>query len=429
MKDTQLVLVVDDTPANLNVVAEALGDAGFEIAIATDGERAIKQATVGQPDLILLDVMMPGIDGFETCRRLKASSLTCDIPVIFMTALADTTDKVKGFNLGAVDYIPKPFQEAELIARVTTHLKLRHLSQTLEQQVEERTSELKTALQQVQQSQVQLVQSEKMAVLGQLVAGIAHEINNPVNFILGNLDYTKEYTKSLLGFVQLYQKHYPNPVAEIQDHAKELDLEFLQEDLLKILDSMKMGTDRICEIVRSLRNFSHVDEAERKAVDIHEGIKSTLLILQHRLKSNSEHPAIQVIQDYGQLPLIECYAGSLNQVFMNILANAIDALEEFSAKHTYQENQKNPRQIIIRTSIIDSQVVQIAIADNGAGISEEIQQRIFDPFFTTKPVGKGTGMGMSISYQIITKKHHGKLLCNSTLSKGAEFIIQIPLRQ
>ena len=429
MKDTQLVLVVDDTPANLNVVAEALGDAGFEIAIATDGERAIKQATVGQPDLILLDVMMPGIDGFETCRRLKASPLTCDIPVIFMTALADTTDKVKGFNLGAVDYIPKPFQEAELIARVTTHLKLRHLSQTLEQQVEERTSELKTALQQVQQSQVQLVQSEKMAVLGQLVAGIAHEINNPVNFILGNLDYTKEYTKSLLGFVQLYQKHYPNPVAEIQDHAKELDLEFLQEDLLKILDSMKMGTDRICEIVRSLRNFSHVDEAERKAVDIHEGIKSTLLILQHRLKSNSEHPAIQVIQDYGQLPLIECYAGSLNQVFMNILANAIDALEEFSAKHTYQENQKNPRQIIIRTSIIDSQVVQIAIADNGAGIPEEIQQRIFDPFFTTKPVGKGTGMGMSISYQIITKKHHGKLLCNSTLSKGAEFIIQIPLRQ
>ncbi len=429
MKDTQLVLVVDDTPANLNVVAEALGDAGFEIAIATDGERAIKQATVGQPDLILLDVMMPGIDGFETCRRLKASPLTCDIPVIFMTALADTTDKVKGFNLGAVDYIPKPFQEAELIARVTTHLKLRHLSQTLEQQVEERTSELKTALQQVQQSQVQLVQSEKMAVLGQLVAGIAHEINNPVNFILGNLDYTKEYTKSLLGFVQLYQKHYPNPVAEIQDHAKELDLEFLQEDLLKILDSMKMGTDRICEIVRSLRNFSHVDEAERKAVDIHEGIKSTLLILQHRLKSNSEHPAIQVIQDYGQLPLIECYAGSLNQVFMNILANAIDALEEFSAKHTYQENQKNPRQIIIRTSIIDSQVVQIAIADNGAGIPEEIQQRIFDPFFTTKPVGKGTGMGMSISYQIITKKHHGKLLCNSTLNKGAEFIIQIPLRQ
>ena len=429
MKDTQLVLVVDDTPANLNVVAEALGDAGFEIAIATDGERAIKQATVGQPDLILLDVMMPGIDGFETCRRLKASPLTCDIPVIFMTALADTTDKVKGFNLGAVDYIPKPFQEAELIARVTTHLKLRHLSQTLEQQVEERTSELKTALQQVQQSQVQLVQSEKMAVLGQLVAGIAHEINNPVNFILGNLDYTKEYTKSLLGFVQLYQKHYPNPVAEIQDHAKELDLEFLQEDLLKILDSMKMGTDRICEIVRSLRNFSHVDEAERKAVDIHEGIKSTLLILQHRLKSNSEHPAIQVIQEYGQLPLIECYAGSLNQVFMNILANAIDALEEFSAKHTYQENQKNPRQIIIRTSIIDSQVVQIAIADNGAGIPEEIQQRIFDPFFTTKPVGKGTGMGMSISYQIITKKHHGKLLCNSTLNKGAEFIIQIPLRQ
>lgn len=429
MKDTQLILVVDDTPANLEVVAEALDDAGFEVAIATDGERAIKQAMISQPDLILLDVMMPGIDGFETCRRLKLSPITCDIPVIFMTALSNTTDKVKGFNLGAVDYVTKPFQEAELLARVNTQLKLRHLHQTLEQKVEQRTAELQTALKQVQQSQMQMVQSEKMAVLGQLVAGVAHEINNPVNFIHGNLVHVQGYTEDLLSFVRFYQQHRANSAPELQNAALDLDLEFIQQDLPKTLMSMKMGTHRICEIVRSLRNFSRLDEAEFKAVDIHEGINSTLLILQHRLKSKPEHPEIQVIRDYGQLPPVECYAGSLNQVFMNLLANALDAIEEHTSQRTYQENRENPGQITIRTTVLDSQWVEIAIADNASGIPKEIQQRIFDPFFTTKPVGKGTGMGLSISYQIVTEKHKGKLTCASTSQLGTEFIIQIPIRQ
>lgn len=429
MKDTPLILVVDDTPANLAVVAEALGDAGFEVAIATDGERAIKQATISEPDLILLDVMMPGIDGFETCRRLKAAAITQDIPVIFMTALSDTTDKVRGFHLGAVDYVTKPFQEAELLARVTTQLKLRQLNQTLEQQVEQRTAELQKALQQIQQSQVQLVQSEKMAVLGQLVAGVAHEINNPVNFIHGNLTHVQDYTEDLLSFLQLYQQHTTTIAPALQKAAAEIDLEFIQEDLPKTLASMKMGTQRICEIVRSLRNFSRLDEADCKAVDIHEGINSTLLILQHRLKGTPEHPEIQVIRDYDRLPPVECFAGSLNQVFMNILANAIDALEELNAKRTYQENQIHPSQITIRTAVLDHQWVQITIADNGTGIPQALQQRIFEPFFTTKALGKGTGMGMSISHQIITEKHQGKLICRSTLGQGTEFIIQIPIRQ
>ncbi|MBD1909000.1 MULTISPECIES: response regulator [unclassified Leptolyngbya] len=429
MKETQLILVVDDTPANLEVVAEALGDAGFEVAIATDGERAIRQATISQPDLILLDVMMPGIDGFETCCRLKTAAATCDIPVIFMTALSDPTDKVKGFNLGAVDYVTKPFQEAELIARVTTHLKLRHLHQTLEHQVEQRTAQLKAALSQVQQSQVQLVQSEKMAVLGQLVAGVAHEINNPVNFIHGNLNHVEDYANDLLSFIQLYQKHSANTAPELQEAADALELEFIQADLPKTITSMKIGTHRICEIVRSLRNFSRLDEADCKAVDIHEGINSTLLILQHRLKGRSECPEVQVIRDYGELPLVECHAGSLNQVFMNILVNALDALEEVSMKRTYQENRVNQGQLTIRTSTLGRQWVQIAIADNGPGIPPDIQPRIFDPFFTTKPVGKGTGMGMSISYQIITEKHQGKLDCISEPGQGTEFVIQIPIRQ
>jgi two-component system, NtrC family, sensor kinase len=429
MNNLPLILVVDDTPANLEVVVEALSDAGFEVAIATDGERAIRQANLSQPDLILLDVMMPILDGFETCRRLKASPATADIPVIFMTALSDTTDKVRGFNLGAVDYVTKPFQEAELIVRVTTQLKLRQLNQTLEQQVEQRTTELQKALQQLQQSQVQLVQSEKMAMLGQLVAGVAHEINNPVNFIHGNLVHVQEYVEDLLAFAEVYQQCSAEAPAALQAAADDLDLAFVQNDLPKTLASMKIGTQRICEIVRSLRNFSRLDESECKAVNVHDGIDSTLLILQHRLKSTPNHPEIPVIRDYGAAPLVECYASSLNQVFMNILANAIDALEEQMAQRTYLENQQQLSQIAIRTSVIENQWIQIAIADNGPGIPAQIQQRIFDPFFTTKPLGKGTGMGLSISYQIITDKHQGKLECISTPGKGSEFVIQIPIRQ
>ncbi|MDA0266574.1 MAG: ATP-binding protein [Cyanobacteria bacterium] len=268
-----------------------------------------------------------------------------------------------------------------------------------------------------------------MSALGNLVAGIAHEINNPVSFISGNLTHLQGYGQDLLRFVQLYQKCYPDPPNEIQAEAKSIDIDFIQSDLPKILDSMQLGTDRIREIVLSLRNFSRMDEAEFKAVNIHEGIDSTLLILQHRLKAQVARPAIEVIQDYGDLPLVQCSAGSLNQVVMNILANAIDALEDGNEGLTYQDIEKQPNQITVRTSVIDAQWVQIAIADNGPGIPEAVQKRILDPFFTTKPVGKGTGMGMSISYQIITEQHGGKLEFMSTLGQGTEFIIQIPIHQ
>ncbi|MDZ8138268.1 MAG: ATP-binding protein [Nostoc sp. DedQUE04] len=298
----------------------------------------------------------------------------------------------------------------------------------LEERVEERTTELKNALKELQRTQSQVIQSEKMSSLGQLVAGVAHEINNPVNFIHGNLAHVQEYTQDLLALMQLYQQYNPYPAAEIQTVSEDIDLEFLQEDLPKMLSSMRVGTDRIRQIVLSLRNFSRIDEAEFKRVNVHEGIDSTLMILQHRLKGKPEQPEIEVIKDYGTVPLVECYAGQLNQVFMNILVNAIDALEENNTKLTYQEIKENPSQIKIRTSVVNSTWLEVAIADNGVGISQEFLQRIFDPFFTTKPVGKGTGMGMSISYQIITEKHGGKLECFSTPEKGTEFIIQIPLR-
>ncbi|MEH2214194.1 MAG: ATP-binding protein [Nostoc sp.] len=307
--------------------------------------------------------------------------------------------------------------------------KLEVYSQTLEDKIKERTQALrqkniflKQTLQELRLTQSQLIQKEKMSSLGQLVAGIAHEINNPVNFIYGNLKHTDDYTQQLLCLLQLYQKHYPYPELEIQNAKEEADIEYLTEDLPKILTSMKIGASRIREIVLSLRIFSRLDEAEFKTADIHEGIESTLLILQYRLKSQSHRPQITVIKDYGEMPKIQCFAGQLNQVFMNILANAIDALEEAF------QNGICPEPIIRISSAQVNENIVIHIADNGTGIPEAIQSHLFDPFFTTKPVGKGTGMGLSISYQIITEKHGGSLQCVSLPGQGAEFIITIPIR-
>ncbi|WP_460204156.1 MASE1 domain-containing protein [Scytonema sp. NUACC21] len=307
-------------------------------------------------------------------------------------------------------------------------LELQQANEELEERVEKRTLELKNALQELQQTQFQIVQSEKMSSLGQLVAGVAHEINNPVNFIHGNIGHLQDYTQNLLRMLQLYQQRHLSNDPEIQALAEEIDLEFLIEDLQRMLVSIKMGTDRIRGIVLSLRNFSRMDEAEFKTVDIHEGIESTLLILQHRLKDKPESPAIEVKRDYGNLPQVECYPGQLNQVLMNILVNAIDVLDEVNAKRTYQQIKENPSQIAIHTTVKDAKWVEIAVADNGSGMTPEVRNRIFDPFFTTKPVGKGTGMGMAISYQIITERHGGKLECFSTVGKGTEFIIQLPIR-
>ncbi|MFN6479447.1 ATP-binding protein [Nostoc sp. DedQUE07] len=283
-------------------------------------------------------------------------------------------------------------------------------------------AELQQALKDLQKTQIQLIQSEKMSSLGQLVAGVAHEINNPVNFIYGNLQHTDDYTQQLLLLIKLYQNHYPNPEPEIKNAHEEADIEYLIEDLPKMLTSMKMGAKRIREIVLSLRIFSRLDEAEFKTADLHEGIDSTLLILQHRLKLQNNRPEIKVIKEYGEIPQIQCFAGQMNQVFMHILTNAIDALEDCFQKELC------PNPLIRISSLQVNENVIIRIVDNGVGIPEEIQSRLFDPFFTTKPVGKGTGMGLSISYQIITDKHGGSLQCISSPGQGAEFVITIPIR-
>ncbi|MBW4512007.1 MAG: AAA family ATPase [Scytonematopsis contorta HA4267-MV1] len=305
---------------------------------------------------------------------------------------------------------------------------LEEYSHTLEDKVEVRTQEindkrqkLEKTLEELKNTQSQLIQTEKMSSLGQMVAGIAHEINNPINFIHGNINYAIKYIQDILDLIDIFHEEYPEPSPKLVDKATDIDLDFLLEDLPKLLESMKVGTTRIRNIVLGLRNFSRLDESEMKPVDIHEGIDNTLMILQHRIKAKSERPEIEIIKEYGDLPEISCYAGQLNQVFMNILSNAIDAVEE-----SLIDNQGK---ISICTEKTHSNTVKIKIADNGAGISADVVRKIFDPFFTTKPVGSGTGLGLSISYQIIVDKHKGKLLCNSTPGEGTEFVIEIPMRQ
>ncbi|MDX2240262.1 MAG: ATP-binding protein [Leptolyngbyaceae cyanobacterium bins.302] len=278
-------------------------------------------------------------------------------------------------------------------------------------------------------AETRLIQSEKMSSLGQLVAGVAHEINNPINFIHGNLSHAQAYTQDLMQLLQRYQHHYPTPHTDIQTEIEVVDLDFVMQDLPKLLRSMQVGTERIRGIALSLRNFSRLDEAEFKVADLHEGIESTLMILQSRLKARSDHPGIQVQRDFGELPLVECYPGQLNQVFINLLANAIDALEDNDSRRTIEAMQANPSVIRIWTEVIPRQRVAIHIADNGIGMGELVRARLFEPFFTTKSVGRGTGLGLSISYQIVVENHGGKLSCYSTPGQGTEFVVEVPIKQ
>jgi signal transduction histidine kinase len=295
-----------------------------------------------------------------------------------------------------------------------------------EAQAREQAQQLEKALYELQRTQSQLIQNEKMSSLGQLVAGITHEINNPTSFIHGNLHHAKEYVDDLLELLKLYQQALPNPPVEIEDKVEAIDLEFLVEDLPKLLESMRVGAKRVLDIVQSLKNFSRVDEFQMKAVDIHAGIDSTLVILQNRLDGRVKQRVIGVVKEYGILPAVECLPVQLNQVFMNILTNAIEALEELVVSGDFPT--QNP-QIWIRTAVTDANFVTISIADNGPGMTEEVLYKIFDPFFSTKPVGKGTGLGLSVCYQIVVEKHGGELQCISAPGEGAEFAIKIPIRQ
>jgi two-component system, NtrC family, sensor kinase len=322
-----------------------------------------------------------------------------------------------------------------LFEDITERAKEEEALRRSEAQLRQQAQQLRQTIGELKQTQTQLVQAEKMSSLGQLVAGIAHELNNPVGFIHGNLCHAHEHIDALLGLVACYQQYYPQPVPELQAHIEQIELDFLQEDLPRMFKSMQVGAERIRQIVLSLRTFSRLDEAEIKPIDLHEGIDSTLMILQNRLKGDRINLPIRVLKDYGNLPLVECYGGPLNQVFMNLLSNAIDAVEEQVLRHLDQEaeqGEQEPEQeaspcICICTRLLENEQVQIAISDNGSGMTPATLDQIFNPFFTTKPPGKGTGLGLSISYQIITERHRGSLTCQSVVGQGSQFMIEIPI--
>ncbi|NEO58217.1 MAG: HAMP domain-containing histidine kinase [Okeania sp. SIO3B5] len=295
--------------------------------------------------------------------------------------------------------------------------------------LEKAIAEEQKTLEKLQITHAQLLHTEKMSSLGQMVAGVAHEINNPINYIHGNITPAQEYVQDILELLDMYQQEFPHPTPEIKIKIAEIDLNFIKKDLNEIIRSMEIGTERIYEIIKSMRSFSRFEKTEFKQVDVHEAIDSTLMLLESRMKATTSSPKIRLIKEYQELPLVDFYAGQLHQVLMNILSNAIDALDEYNEQRTPEEVRKNPSQIKVCTKILNKEWVVISIADNGLGMAEEVSKKLFDSFFTTKSSGKGTGLGLSISYQIVVEKHGGKLLCYSQPGKGAEFIIQIPIRQ
>ncbi len=611
------ILVIDDTPDLLEDITELLVILNYEVISANNGLTGLNLAKHELPDLILCDIMMPELNGYEVFNLLQSGADTATIPFIFLSAKAERSSVRFGMNLGADDYITKPFEIDELKSAISARLNKKAIYKEVEKKLQEsenvfrklaqkeelinlltkqirnslelknilnttvesirnllqihrcsfywyrtdverayfelideaiapemenlcshnsltiaaglgqiilskylikiddvnkdklldeeskknlisakiqallgiliqnntgktgviiceqlnqarewneqeiqllqavgdqlaiaieqgelyaksgftattakiQAMQLEKTLSELKQTQLQLIQTEKMSSLGQLVAGVAHEINNPVNFIYGNVNYIKEYVESLIKLVQFYQTKNPELNTEIEEELGDVDIDFILYDLPKILNSMEIGADRIKQIVLSLKNFSRHDQSEMKSVNIHEGLDNTLLILASRLKPKGAIPEIEIVKKYGDLPLVDCYAGQLNQVFMNIIVNAIDAIEDYHIKRSKEQININANQIIIETKKIDTTEIHIGIMDNGPGMIETTRQRIFDPFFTTKPVGKGTGLGMSISYQIIVEKHSGKIECISEPGKGTTFKVTIPLKQ
>ncbi|HEY9613078.1 sensor histidine kinase [Allocoleopsis sp.] len=415
---TAKILVVDDEPLLEYVIQqhfrEKIRSNELVFSFASNGRQALEQLESDpQIGVVLTDINMPEMDGLDLLSHLKEKDST--LKAVVVSAYGDLANIRTAMNRGAFDFLTKPIDFNDL--ELTLQRSLESVQQT------------RADVTQLQQAQTYLIQSEKLASIGELVAGITHEITNPVTFILGNVEHAENYFHDLINVLNLYRRYCVENIPRIQAAIEAVELDFVLEDLPKLLNSMREGTERLDSICKSMRTFVRADTSAKELFDIHEGISSTLIILKHRLKANDSCPEIEVVTDYGDLPLVECYPGQLNQVFMNILANAIDALEDYNLSRTEAEIQANPSRIYIRTEAIANYKIVIHIADNGPGMTEEVRQKLFDPFFTTKPVGKGTGLGLSISYQIVVWKHNGQLKCNSKQSQGTEFVIEIPRHQ
>ena len=414
---TAKILVVDDEPLLEYVIQQhfrqKIRDKELEFAFANNGKQALeKLESDPQIGVVLTDINMPEMDGLALIGQLKKIDST--LKAVVVSAYGDLVNIRSAMNQGAFDFLTKPIDFKDL--ELTLQKSLESVQQT------------RADLAQLQQAQTQLIQSEKLASIGELIAGIAHEINNPVSFILGNVEYAESYCQNLMHILNLYQQYCLEDIPVIQEEIEAIDLDFVLADLPKLLNSMREGTERLDSICKSMRTFIRADTLALEPFDIHEGINSTLIVLKHRLKANESRPEIEVVKDYGDLPLVECYPGQLNQVFMNILANAIDAVEDYNSWRNEADIRARPGKINIRTEAIGDRKIVIHIADNGPGMTEDVKQKLFHPFFTTKPVSKGTGLGLSISYQIVVNKHGGQLTCISKQGQGTEFVIDIPVQ-
>lgn len=411
------ILVVDDELELERLIKQRLRknirDKEIELIFAHNGKEALEKLQSDRHiDMVLTDINMPEMDGLTLLNKLR--EVDENLKAVVISAYGDMKNIRTAMNSGAFDFITKPINFDDLI--ITINKTLSYVKQ------------IRETLKELQEAQLQLIQHEKMATLGQLLAGVAHEMNNPLSYIANGVELSNEAVNDLIDHLRLYQEKFSNPGSEIEQNAEDISLGYILKSLPKMASGLTVSTERLVNLSNSLRTFSRADTASKVSANIHEGIDSTLMILQFRLKAKDYRPAIQVVKDYGDIPPVKCYLGQLNQVFMNILSNAIDACEESNQGRTYEESEANPNTIRIKTEVApDEQSVVIKIKDNGIGMSEEVKSRIFDHLFTTKPVGKGTGLGLSISRRIVVEIHGGSLSCESVLGEGTEFAIAIPL--
>jgi signal transduction histidine kinase len=411
------ILVVDDELELERLIKQRLRknirDKEIELIFAHNGKEALEKLQSDRHiDMVLTDINMPEMDGLTLLNKLR--EVDENLKAVVISAYGDMKNIRTAMNSGAFDFITKPINFDDLI--ITINKTLSYVKQ------------IRETLKELQEAQLQLIQHEKMATLGQLLAGVAHEMNNPLSYIANGVELSNEAVNDLIAHLRLYQEKFPNPGSEIEQNAEEISLGYILKSLPKMASGLTVSTERLVNLSNSLRIFSRADTASKVSANIHEGIDSTLMILQFRLKAKDYRPAIQVIKNYGDIPSVKCYMGQLNQVFMNILSNAIDACEETNQGRTYEEIEANPNIIRIKTEVApDEQSVVIKIKDNGVGMSEEVKSRIFEQLFTTKPVGKGTGLGLSISSRIVVEIHGGSLSCESVLGEGTEFAIAIPI--